>query len=462
MNDRLHADLHDTRQYQAIHAERHLQPFQDHSQLPSGIARVMVKGKGMRLWDSEGKQYLDGMSGLWCTAVGYGREELVKAASAQMEELSFCSQFSYNTHPAVINLTSKLFSLLPDRFGRVLYTNSGSEANEVLIRVVRRFWDIEGKPEKKIFISRVNGYHGSTVGSASLSGMSYMHEMGDLPIPGIAHIGQPYWFGHEGDFSPEEFGLRAAAELESKILELGPDRIAAFVAEPFQGAGGMIFPPPTYWPEIQRICRKYDVLICADEVVGGFGRTGEWFAHQHFGFEPDTIAIAKGLTSGYVPMGGLVLSRRIADALAYRGGMFSHGLTYQGHPLAAAVALANLRLLDEGGIVDGVKNDTGPYLQRALRDVFGAHPLVGDIQGAGAVAALQLAPAALGRKRFAREVMIAIFCAEVAYESGLIVRPAQGRIVIAPALIATQAHIDELVEKLKRAVDCTAIALDMM
>jgi adenosylmethionine-8-amino-7-oxononanoate aminotransferase len=451
--------LHDTRECQTIHAQRHLQPFVDAAQIPPEATRVMVWGKGMYVWDSEGRDYLDGMSGLWCTAVGYGNEELVAAASGQMTELSYCSQYFHNTHPAVVDLSSKLFSMLPERYGRILYTNSGSEANDVLIRVVRRFWAISGKPDKKIFISRTNGYHGSTVGSASLTGMPIMHDLGDLPIPGIVHIGEPYWYGYHGDLTEEEFGLQAAAELEQKIIELGPDNVAAFVAEPFQGAGGMIFPPSTYWPAIQRICRKYDVLICADEVVGGFGRTGEWFAHEHFGFEPDTLTIAKGLTSGYVPMGGLVLSRRIGDALAERGGVFAHGFTYQGHPLAAAVALANLRLLAEGGLVAKVQSDTGPYLQRMLRDVFAEHPLVGEIQGAGAVAALQLAPSWLGKRRFAQEELIAAYCAEAAFQEGLIVRPALGRIVMAPSFIATHAQVDELVEKLKRAVDRTLAVL---
>lgn len=461
MNDNVNPDR-STKEYQSINAAHHIPPFADQKEISANETRVMVKGEGMYLWDSEGKCYLDGLSGLFCTAVGYGRKELVEAASRQLQDLPYCSMLFNTTHTPVVNLSEKLFGLLSEKYSRIVYTNDGSEANEVLIRTVRRYWDVAGKPEKKILISRENAYHGSTVGSASLGGMKHIHEMGDLPIPNIQHIGAPYWYAYEGDLTPEEFGLKCAQELEAKILELGADKVAAFVAEPFQGAGGVIFPPATYWPEIQRICRKYDVLLCADEVMSGFGRTGEWFAHQHFGFEPDTISIAKALTSGYIPMGGLILSRRIAETLVEQGGMYAHGLTYQGHPVAAAVAHANLKLLDEGGIVNTVKSDTGPYLQSMLYEVFKDHPLIGEIQGVGAIAALQFTQSKAMKKRFINEVAVSAFCVHKALEEGIIVRPVLGRIVIAPALIATHADIDKLVEKLKLAVDCTAQVLRMM
>lgn len=277
-------------------------------------------------------------------------------------------------------------------------------------------------------------------------------------IPDVAHIDEPYWFAHEGNLTPAEFGLRAARQLEEKILELGADNVAAFVAEPFQGAGGMIFPPESYWPEIQRICRQYDVLLCADEVIGGFGRTGEWFAHEYFGFEPDTLSIAKGLTSGYIPMGGLILSKRMAEVLVEQGGVFAHGLTYSGHPVAAAVAIANLKALRDEGIVSQVKEDTGPYLQRCLRETFDGHPLIGEIQGAGLVAALQLAEDKDSRKRFANENEMAWQCRTFGFEEGLIIRSTLGRMIMAPALVASHADINELVDKTRKAVDRTARA----
>jgi putrescine aminotransferase len=286
--------------------------------------------------------------------------------------------------------------------------------------------------------------------------------MGDLPIPNIHHIGEPYWYAHGGNATPEEFGIQSAQELETKILELGADNVGAFVAEPFQGAGGMIFPPSNYWPEIQRICRKYEVLLCADEVIGGFGRTGEWFAHQHFGFEPDTLTIAKGLTSGYVPMGGLVLSKRMADTLVENGGVFAHGLTYSGHPVAAAVALANISALHREGIVERVKNDTGPYLQRLLRETFSDHPLIGEVQGQGFVAALQFAESKSTRTLFKNEGDVTWRCRTIGFEEGVIIRATAGRMIMAPALVLERSQVDELVEKTKRAVDRTARELGFL
>lgn len=445
-----------TRDYQQLDAAHHINAFLDQKALNQEGPRVMAEGKGVYLWDTDGNKYLDGMSGLWCTNIGYGRQDLIDAATRQLQQLSYYNTFFHTTHPAVNELSERLFSLLPGNYSHVIYTNSGSEANEVLIRTVRRYWDVMGKPGKKIFIGRHNGYHGSTVGSASLGGMKFMHEMGDLPIPNVEHIGEPYWFAHGGNLSPAEFGRQCALELEAKILALGADKVAAFVAEPFQGAGGMIFPPESYWPEIQRICRKYDVLLCADEVIGGFGRTGEWFAHEHFGFQPDTISIAKGLTSGYIPMGGLVLSRRMGEALVEHGGVFAHGLTYAGHPVAAAVALANLDALQREGIVAQVKTDTGPYLQKSLREVFDKHPLVGEIQGTGLVAALQFCQDKASRTRFANENALTWRCRTIGFEEGVIIRSTLGRMIMAPALVISHAEIDELIAKTKLAVDRTA------
>lgn len=455
------APKHTTKEYQALDAAHHIHAFLDQKTLNEQGALVIARGQGLNLWDSDGKRYLDGMSGLWCTALGYGRADLNAAAARQLEELPYYNLFFHTTHPRVVELSELLFSLLPAHYSHAIYTNSGSEANEVLIRSVRRYWQVVGKPQKKIMIGRWNGYHGSTLGSTALGGMGFMHEMGGM-LPDFAHIGEPYYFAAGGDLSEDEFGLEAARELEAKILELGAENVAAFVAEPFQGAGGMIFPPASYWAEIQRICRQHDVLLCADEVIGGFGRTGEWFAHQHFGFQPDTLTIAKGLTSGYIPMGGLVLSRRIADALVQEGGVFAHGLTYAGHPVAAAVAIANLTALRDERIVERVKADTGPYLQQLLRDTFGEHPLIGEIQGTGLVAALQFAEDRASRKRFANENDIAWHCRNVGFDEGLIIRSTLGRMIVAPALVASHAELDELVEKTRRALDRTGRELNLL
>ncbi|MFV7437855.1 aspartate aminotransferase family protein [Pseudomonas sp. SAR267] len=451
----------DTRDYQAGDAAHHIHAFLDQKALNAEGPRVMVGGERLHLWDSDGKRYLDGMSGLWCTQLGYGRKDLTAAAAAQMDQLAYYNMFFHTTHPAVIELSELLFSLLPGHYSHAIYTNSGSEANEVLIRTVRRYWQVVGQPGKKIMIGRWNGYHGSTLAATALGGMKFMHEMGGM-IPDVAHIDEPYWYAAGGDLTPAEFGRRCALQLEEKILELGSENVAGFIAEPFQGAGGMIFPPESYWPEIQRICRQYDVLLCADEVIGGFGRTGEWFAHEYFGFEPDTLSIAKGLTSGYVPMGGLVLSKRIAEALVERGGVFAHGLTYSGHPVAAAVAIANLKALRDEGIVRQVKEDTGPYLQRILREVFANHPLIGQVQGAGLVAALQFAEDKGSRKRYANENDLAWQCRTYGFEEGVIIRSTLGRMIMAPALVANHSELDELVEKTRIAVDRTARSLGIL
>ncbi|WP_323614038.1 aspartate aminotransferase family protein [Pseudomonas putida] len=451
----------DTRDYQASDAAHHIHAFLDQKALNAEGPRVITRGERLYLWDNDGRRYLDGMSGLWCTQLGYGRKDLTAAAAAQMDQLAYYNMFFHTTHPAVIELSELLFSLLPGHYSHAIYTNSGSEANEVLIRTVRRYWQVVGQPNKKVMIGRWNGYHGSTLAATALGGMKFMHEMGGL-IPDVAHIDEPYWYAEGGELTPTEFGRRCALQLEEKILELGAENVAGFVAEPFQGAGGMIFPPESYWPEIQRICRQYDVLLCADEVIGGFGRTGEWFAHEYFGFEPDTLSIAKGLTSGYVPMGGLVLSKRIAEALVERGGVFAHGLTYSGHPVAAAVAIANLKALRDEGIVRQVKDDTGPYLQRILREVFANHPLIGQVQGAGLVAALQFAEDKGSRKRYANENALAWQCRTYGFEEGVIIRSTLGRMIMAPALVATHGELDELVDKTRIAVDRTARGLGIL
>jgi putrescine aminotransferase len=286
--------------------------------------------------------------------------------------------------------------------------------------------------------------------------MDYMHEQMPSKVENIVHIDQPYFFGEApAHQTPEEFALARAQQVEAKILEIGPDNVAAFIGEPFQGAGGVIFPGSTYWPEIQRICRKHDILLIADEVIGGFGRTGEWFAHRHFGFEPDLLTLAKGLTSGYVPMGAVALHERVAHAII-ENGEFNHGLTYSGHPVAAAVALANLKLLRDEKIVERVKADTGPYFQKKLRDTFANHPIVGEIGGAGLVAGLQLAEDPHTRKRYANGGEVGTICRDFCFNGNLIMRATGDRMLLSPPLVISKPEIDEIVSKAKAAVDATA------
>ncbi|AVO55841.1 aspartate aminotransferase family protein [Ectopseudomonas mendocina] len=442
-----------TAHWQALSQAHHLAPFSDYKQLAEKGPRIITEAKGVHLWDSEGNKILDGMAGLWCVAVGYGREELVEAASAQMRQLPFYNTFFQTAHPPVLELAHAISQLAPTGMNHVFFTGSGSEGNDTMLRLVRHYWACKGQPNKKIIIGRDNGYHGSTVAGASLGGMKFMHEQGDLPIPGIAHIPQPYWFGEGGDMSPEAFGIWAADQLEKKILELGEENVAAFIAEPIQGAGGVIIPPETYWPRIKEILAKYDILFVADEVICGFGRTGEWFGSQYYGLKPDLMTIAKGLTSGYVPMGGLIVSDKVFEVIEAHGD-FNHGFTYSGHPVAAAVGLENLRILKEEGIVERVKAETAPYLQKRLRELAD-HPLVGEVRGVGMLGAIELVQDKATRKRFSGDVGVGMVCRGHCFNNGLIMRAVGDTMIIAPPLVITQAEVDELVEKARKCLDLT-------
>jgi putrescine---pyruvate transaminase len=449
-----------TAEYRALDAAHHIHPFSDMGALNRAGSRVIVKAEGVYLWDSDGHKIVDGMAGLWCVNVGYGRKELADAAYQQLQELPFYNTFFKTTHPPVIELSALLAELTPAPFNHFFYCNSGSEGNDTVLRIVHQYWATQGKKLKKFVISRKNGYHGSTIAGGTLGGMGYMHEQMPSQVEHIVHIDQPYWFGEGGDMTPEAFGLERARQLETEILELGPENVAAFIGEPFQGAGGVIFPPSTYWPEIQRICRKYDVLLVADEVIGGFGRTGEWFAHQYFGFEPDLITMAKGLTSGYIPMGAVGLHDRVAKAIIEHG-EFNHGLTYSGHPVAAAVAVANLKLLRDEHIVEHVKSETGPYFQRSLREAFANHPIVGEVAGTGLVAGIQLAENPKTRKRFANGGDVATICRDFCFNGNLIMRATGDRMLLSPPLVVTKSEIDEIVAKAKKAIDSTAQQLGL-
>ncbi|MDH0623711.1 aspartate aminotransferase family protein [Pseudomonas chengduensis] len=442
-----------TAHWQALSQAHHLAPFSDYKQLAEKGPRIITEAKGVHLWDSEGNKILDGMAGLWCVAVGYGREELVEAASAQMRQLPFYNTFFQTAHPPVLELAHAISQLAPAGMNHVFFTGSGSEGNDTMLRLVRHYWACKGQPNKKIIIGRDNGYHGSTVAGASLGGMKFMHEQGDLPIPGIAHIPQPYWFGEGGEQSPEAFGIWAADQLEKKILELGVDNVAAFIAEPIQGAGGVIIPPETYWPRVKEILARYDILFVADEVICGFGRTGEWFGSQYYDLKPDLMTIAKGLTSGYVPMGGLIVSDKVFEVIEAHGD-FNHGFTYSGHPVAAAVGLENLRILKEEGIVERVKAETAPYLQKRLRELAD-HPLVGEVRGIGMLGAIELVQDKATRTRYPGDKAVGMICRGHCFNNGLIMRAVGDTMIIAPPLVISLAEIDELVEKARKCLDLT-------
>jgi putrescine aminotransferase len=447
-----------TQAWQALDAAHHLHPFSDAHSLNQLGSRVVVRGEGVRIWDSEGQCIIDGMAGLWCVNLGYGRKELAEAAYQQMLELPFYNTFFKTTHPPVIELSTLLAELTPPQFNHVFLTNSGSESNDTVIRMARHFWAAQGQPQKKTLISRINAYHGSTIGGASLGGMSYMHAQGDLPIPGIVHIEQPYWYVNGGELSPEEYGLKAARALEAKILELGAENVAAFIGEPIQGAGGVIIPPSTYWPEIQRICREHDILLISDEVICGFGRTGRWFGCEYFGFAPDLMPIAKGLSSGYQPIGGVMVGDRVAQVLM-NSGDFNHGMTYSGHPVAAAVAAANLKILRDEGIVDRVRDDTGPYLQKKWQEAFADHPHLDDVRGVGFLAAFTWVKDKSRRELFANPGEVGTICRDIFFKNNLIMRAVGDSMVSAPPLVMTQTEIDEMIALAARCVDQTTNTL---
>src|SRR5450830_1497407 len=394
-----------TREWQALSNDHHLAPFSDFKQLKEKGPRIITKARGVYLWDSEGNKILDGMAGLWCVAIGYGRDELADAAAKQMKELPYYNLFFQTAHPPVLELAKAISDVAPAGMNHVFFTGSGSEGNDTMLRMVRHYWAIKGQPNKKIIISRKNGYHGSTVAGASLGGMTYMHEQGDLPI---------------------------------------------------QGAGGVIVPPDSYWPRIKEILAKYDILFVADEVICGFGRTGEWFGSDFYDLKPDMMTIAKGLTSGYIPMGGLIVRDEVV-AVLNEGGDFNHGFTYSGHPVAAAVALENIRIMRDEQIIKRVHDETAPYLQKRLRELAD-HPLVGEVRGVGMLGAIELVQDKATRKRYEGRG-VGMICRTFCFENGLIMRAVGDTMIISPPLVISKTEIDELVTKARRCLDLTLAAL---
>lgn len=443
-----------TDEWQAIDAAHHLHPFTDYKSLHAEGVRVIVKADGAYLHDSEGKTILDGMSGLWCVNMGYGRTDLADAAHAQMLELPYYNTFFKTTTPVATELTRLLAEITPDGLNHAFLCGSGSEANDTVVRMVRRYWALRDQPDRQVIIGRRNGYHGSTLAALSLGGMSAMHKQSGL-LPGFAHIEPPHWFQLGYDMDPDAFGLKAAGWLEDKIKEIGPEKIAAFIGEPIQGAGGLIVPPATYWPEIQRICDEYGILLVVDEVICGFGRTGAWFGSDTFSIRPDLMPMAKGMSSGYLPIAGVMVSDRVADVLIDQGGEFYHGYTYSGHPACAAVAIANITLLRDEGIIEKVSSDTGPYFQARLRELTD-HPLVGEVRGTGMIAGIELIKDKANHEFFADAGKVGTICRDHSFQNGLIMRGVYDTMVLAPPFILTHDEIDTLVSIVRKCLDQTA------
>jgi putrescine aminotransferase len=448
----------DTQALQQLDSAHYLHPFTDHGALRARGSRVIVRAEGIHLWDSEGNRILDGMSGLWCVNAGYGRTSIVEAAARQMQTLPFYNSFFNTTNVPALQLAARLAELAPPGFQHVFFTSSGSEANDTALRMVWRYWQLMDQPQRRFVISRRNAYHGSTVAGASLGGMAAMHAQGALPIPNIYHIEQPNFAGFGRGMSEAEFGLLAADWLEQAILDLGPTRVAAFIGEPVQGAGGVIIPPQTYWPQIQRICDKYGILLISDEVICGFGRLGAWFGSEQLGMRPDLIPFAKGVTSGYVPLGGVMVGDRVARMLVEKGGDFNHGFTYSGHPVACAAALENIRIMAEEKLVERVAQETGPYLKTSFASLA-THPLVGHADSIGMAAGLNLVRrkgAAIHEcEPFAPALAVGMVCRQHMFDNGVIMRAVGDRMIVAPPLVMTCAQIDEMVERIRFCLDLT-------
>ncbi len=440
-----------TAELQALDAAHHMHPFSANAGVAKKGVRIITRASGVTLTDSEGNEIVDGMAGLWCVNIGYGRRELAQVAARQMEELPFYNTFFQTSHVPAIALAARLAELAPGDLNHVFFAGSGSEANDTNIRMVRHYWALKGKPEKKAIISRRNAYHGSSMGSASLGGMAAMHAQGGMPIPDIHHIDQPHWYNEGGEMSPEEFGLERARQLEKKIEELGEDRVAAFIAEPIQGAGGVIVPPDSYWPEIQRICDRHEILLIADEVITGFGRTGNWFGSQTFNIRPHIMTVAKGLSSGYAPIGGSIVCDEVAGVIAEDE--FNHGYTYSGHPVSAAVALENLRIIEEEGVIEHVREVAHPYLAERWH-ALAEHPLVGETKLAGLMGSLALTPDKARRAKFAAEPGTAGYIVrERCFANNVVMRHVWDRMVIAPPLVIRPAEIDLMIARATKALD---------
>jgi putrescine aminotransferase len=417
-----------------------------------GGSRIIVRADGCTIHDAEGHSMLDGMAGLWCVNVGYGREELARAAYEQMLELPFYNTFFKTATAPAIRLAAEVASRLGNDLTHIFFSSSGSEANDTAFRLVRHYWALRGQPQRQIFISRWNAYHGSTVAGASLGGMKAMHAQGNLPIPGIEHVMQPYWFGEGFGEDPAEFAARAAQAIETRILEVGAENVAAFIGEPVQGAGGVIIPPPGYWPLVAAICRKYGILLIIDEVICGFGRLGRWFGFQHYGIKPDIVSMAKGLSSGYLPISATAVAAPIVAELKRAGGDFVHGYTYSGHPTAAAVALKNLEIIAREHLVERVAADVGPYLARALARLNG-HAIVGETRSLGLIGALEIVARRGTNERFCgKEGTAGPIVRDACIRNGLMVRAIRDSIVTCPPLIITHAEIDRLVDILEHSL----------
>ena len=444
---------YDIAELKRLDVAHHLPPQQDWQAVEDmGGSRIIVRGEGCTIIDGDGFRLLDGMAGLWCVNVGYGRTELAEAAYNQMLELPYYNSFFKTVAPPTVELAAKLSGLLGGHFSHIFFNSSGSEAIDTLIRTARHYWQVKGEPQRQVIISRVNGYHGSTIAGMSLGGMAPMHAQGGPLLPGFVHVMQPYKFADGFDENEDAFAARAAQAVEDAILAAGPENVAAFIGEPVQGAGGVIIPPAGYWPRVEAICRKYGILLCCDEVICGFGRLGQWFGHQHYGIMPDLVTMAKGLSSGYLPISAVGVADFIVATIKSNPDDFVHGYTYSGHPTAAAVALKNLEIIEREDLVRRTREDTGPYLAQRLAELA-RHPLVGEARSLGLIGAVEIVAEPGTNQRFGGGGKAGIVVRDICIANGLMVRGVKDSIVMSPPLIISHAEIDRMIGIIAAALD---------
>jgi len=440
---------------QARDAATVLHPYTNLAALPQQGSLILERGDGVFVYDVDGRPYIEGMAGLWCNALGHGREELVEAAAEQMRKLPFAHLFTAKSHDPAIALAEKLKELAPCNAAKAFFCNSGSEANDTQMKLVWYVNNALGRPQKKKIISRIKAYHGVTIASASLTGLPNNHIDFDLPLPQVRHAGCPhhYRFALAGE-SEEDFASRLAAELDAMIEAEGPETVAAFIAEPVMGAGGVIVPPRTYFEKIQPVLEKHDVMLIADEVICGFGRLGEWFGSTALGMKPDTVSVAKQLSSSYLPIAAVIIPDWIDEALSRQSekiGVFGHGFTYSGHPVAAAVALKTIEILERDDVLGHVRGII-PHFQERLR-AFADHPMVGEARGMGLVGAVEVVADKASKRPFDPKRFAAAKVVALAQEEGLIVRAIGDAVSICPPLVISKEEIDLLFERLGRALD---------
>lgn len=445
-----------TQHIRALDNANHLHPFTTHHELREKGPRVITRAEGVYIHDSEGNRILDGMAGLWCVQLGYGDEELARVAYDTLKKLSYYNLFFQTTTPYAAELAALVASKTPPGLDQILFSSSGSEANDSALKLIWYYWNLMGKPDKKAIISRERAYHGSTVAGASLSGLPFMQGIFDLPLPRFHHIGPTpcyYQYGEAGE-SERAFAMRCAKALEDKILELGADNVAAFVGEPVMGAGGLMTPPEGYWQEVERICRKYDVLLWSDEVICGFGRTGSWFGCQTYGFTPDIMTMAKGMSSGYVPISAVALNQRISKAIIESSSEMAHGYTYSGHPVACAVAARNIELLSERGLIGPRGAAASARFQSRLK-ALEDHPLVGETRGVGLLGAIELVKNKATKERYSASGATGVTCRGHCFDSGVVMRAVGETMFLCPPLVISDSEIDELFALVKKALDLT-------